>query len=65
LPVCLTDSFAMLPAASVCGFYFSHPESRYFGVGQIDRDQVKDYARRRGIDVEKAEEGLSPILGYK
>ena len=65
LPVCLTESFAMLPAASVCGFYFSHPESRYFGVGQIDRDQVKDYARRRGIDVEKAEEGLSPILGYK
>jgi len=65
LPVCLTDSFAMLPAASVCGFYFSHPESRYFGVGKIDRDQVKDYARRRGIDVEKAEEGLSPILGYK
>jgi 5-methyltetrahydrofolate--homocysteine methyltransferase len=65
LPVCLTDSFAMLPAASVCGFYFSHPGSRYFGVGQIDRDQVKDYARRRGVDVEKAEEGLSPILGYK
>ena len=65
LPVSLTESFAMLPAASVCGFYFSHPESRYFGVGQIDRDQVKDYARRRGIDVEKAEEGLSPILGYK
>ena len=65
LPVSLTESFAMLPAASVCGFYFSHPESRYFGVGQIDRDQVKDYARRRGMDVEKAEEGLSPILGYK
>ena len=65
LPVSLTDSFAMLPAASVCGFYFPHPESRYFGVGQIDRDQVKDYARRRGIDVEKAEEGLSPNLGYK
>ena len=64
LPVILTESFAMLPAASVCGFYFSHPESRYFGVGQIDRDQVKDYARRRGIDVEKAEEELSPILGY-
>jgi len=65
LPVCLTDSFAMLPAASVCGFYFSHPKSRYFGVGQIDQDQVKDYARRRGIDVEKAEEGLSTILGYR
>jgi 5-methyltetrahydrofolate--homocysteine methyltransferase len=65
LPVCLTESFAMLPAASVCGFYFSHPESRYFGVGKIDRDQVKDYARRRGIEVEKAEEWLSPNLGYK
>jgi 5-methyltetrahydrofolate--homocysteine methyltransferase len=65
LPVRLTESFAMLPAASVCGFYFSHPESRYFGVGKIDRDQVKDYARRRGIDVDEAEEGLSPILGYR
>ncbi len=65
LPVCLTDSFAMIPAASVCGFYFSHPESYYFGVGKIDRDQVEDYARRRGIDVEKAEEGLSPNLSYK
>jgi 5-methyltetrahydrofolate--homocysteine methyltransferase len=65
LPVSLTESFAMLPAASVCGFYFSHPESRYFGVGKIDRDQVKDYARRRGIEVDEAEEGLSPILGYR
>jgi 5-methyltetrahydrofolate--homocysteine methyltransferase len=65
LPVCLTESFAMLPAASVCGFYFSHPESRYFGVGKIDRDQVKDYARRRGVEVNEAEEWLSPNLGYK
>ena len=47
LPVRLTESFAMVPAASVGGFYFSHPESHYFGVGKIDRDQVKDYARRQ------------------
>ena len=62
LPVCLTDSFAMDPAASVCGFYFSHPESRYFGVGKIDRDQVEDYARRRRIDQETAELWLAPLL---
>ncbi len=62
LPVCLTDSFAMDPAASVCGFYFSHPESHYFGVGKIDRDQVKDYARRRRIDQDTAERCLAPLL---
>ena len=44
----LTESFAMLPAAAVSGFYFAHPEARYFGVGKIERDQVDDYARRRG-----------------
>ena len=46
----LTESFAMAPGASVCGFYFSHPESRYFGVGKIERDQVEDYARAQGLD---------------
>ena len=63
-PVRLTESFAMEPAASVCGFYFSHPESHYFGVGKIDRDQVKDYARRKQVDQELAEQWLSPQLGY-
>jgi 5-methyltetrahydrofolate--homocysteine methyltransferase len=61
----LTESYAMLPAASVCGFYFSHPESHYFGVGRIDRDQVEDYARRKGFGVVEMERWLSPILGYK
>jgi 5-methyltetrahydrofolate--homocysteine methyltransferase len=62
-PVHLTESFAMEPAASVCGFYFSHPESHYFGVGKIDRDQVKDYARRKKVDQKTAEQWLSPQLG--
>jgi 5-methyltetrahydrofolate--homocysteine methyltransferase len=50
----LTESFAMLPAASVSGWYFSHPEARYFGVGKIGADQLEDYARRKGIDLESA-----------
>ena len=60
----LTESFAMSPPASVSGLYFSHPESIYFGVGKIERDQVEDYARRKGIDVATAERWLSPILNY-
>ena len=48
--VTLTESFAMWPGASVCGLYFSHPESHYFGVGKIERDQVEDYARAQGLD---------------
>jgi 5-methyltetrahydrofolate--homocysteine methyltransferase len=63
--ITLTESFAMLPAASVSGWYFSHPEARYFGVGKIDRDQVKDYARRLGVDVAVAERRLAPVLGYE
>lgn len=62
--VSLTESFAMLPAASVSGFYFAHPESRYFGIGRIGRDQVADYARRKGMELSVAERWLSPILGY-
>ncbi|UCF37556.1 MAG: B12-binding domain-containing protein, partial [Acidobacteriota bacterium] len=62
--VSLTESFAMLPTASVCGFYFSHPSSHYFGVGRIDRDQVEDYARRKEISVAEAERWLAPVLGY-
>ncbi len=62
--VTLTESFAMWPAASVSGFYFSHPDARYFAVARIDRDQVADYARRKGWDVDTAEKWLAPNLGY-
>ncbi len=61
----LTDSFAMLPGSSVSGLYFSHPESRYFGVGKIERDQVEDYARRKGWEMGFAEKWLAPILAYR
>ena len=61
----LTESFAMHPAASVSGFYFSHPEAKYFGVGQIGRDQVEDYAQRRGESVNAVEKRLAPNLGYE
>ena len=60
----LTESYAMHPAASVSGFYFSHPDAKYFGVGQIGRDQAEDYAARRGEPVEAAEKRLAPNLGY-
>jgi len=60
----LTESFAMQPGASVSGLYFSHPESHYFGVGKVERDQVEDYARRKGWPVEEAERWLAPILNY-
>src|SRR5580692_10584820 len=60
----LTESFAMWPGASVCGLYFSHPESYYFGVGKIERDQVEDYARRKGLTLEQTEKWLAPILNY-
>jgi 5-methyltetrahydrofolate--homocysteine methyltransferase len=60
----LTETFAMLPAASVCGFYFAHPRSRYFALGQIGRDQVLDYHRRKGMDLRAVERWLAPHLGY-
>jgi 5-methyltetrahydrofolate--homocysteine methyltransferase len=60
----LTESCAMRPAASVSGYYFSHPQSQYFGIGRIDRDQVADYAARKGWDMETAERWLAPVLGY-
>ena len=60
----LTESYAMWPAASVSGFYFSHPDSHYFGIGKIERDQVEDYARRKGWSIDTAEKWLSPILNY-
>jgi len=60
----LTESFAMTPPASVSGLYFAHPDAHYFGVGRIDRDQVADYARRKGWDLATAERWLAPILSY-
>jgi len=60
----LTESFAMYPTAAVSGWYFSHPEARYFQVGRIDADQVADYARRKGQTLAEAERWLAPVLGY-
>jgi len=60
----LTDSMAMLPASSVSGYYFAHPDSHYFGLGKISRDQVEDYAKRKNMDMRLAERWLSPNLAY-
>jgi len=60
----LTENFAMLPAATVSGYYFAHPQSRYFGTGKIGKDQVVEYARRKGMDVKTVEKWLAPVLGY-
>jgi 5-methyltetrahydrofolate--homocysteine methyltransferase len=62
--IALTESCAMMPAASVSGLYFSHPEARYFSVGNIGRDQVESYARRKGIPVDEVERWLAPNLDY-
>ncbi len=63
--VALTESFAMTPGSSVSGIYFSHPEAAYFGTGKIGRDQVEDYAARKGWSVDEAERWLAPILNYE
>lgn len=63
--ISLTENFAMNPPSSVSGWYFAHPESRYFHIGQIDRDQVEDYARRKNMTVEVIERWLRPNLGYE
>ncbi len=60
----LTENFAMNPASAVSGFYFAHPEAKYFGVGAINRDQVEDYARRKGLDLPTVEKWLAPSLSY-
>ena len=60
----LTETFAMRPAASVCGFYFAHPQARYFALGRIGRDQVVDYPRRKGMDLRAVERWLAPNLDY-
>jgi len=62
--ISLTESMAMVPTAAVSGYYFAHPDARYFGVAKIGRDQVEDYATRRGISVEEAERWLAPNLAY-
>jgi len=61
----LTESFAMYPTAAVSGWYFSHPEARYFQVGRIDADQVADYAQRKGMTLAEAERWLAPLIGYE
>jgi 5-methyltetrahydrofolate--homocysteine methyltransferase len=61
----LTENYAMMPAAAVSGFYIAHPQSRYFAVGKIGEDQVRDYARRKGMSLEAAERWLAPALGYE
>src|SRR5205807_177465 len=61
----LTESFAMLPASAVSGFYLSHPQSSYFAVGKVGRDQIEDYARRSGTPVAQAEKWLAPNLAYE
>ncbi len=60
----LTENYAMYPTAAVSGFYFAHPQSRYFGLGKITKDQVEDYAKRKNISLEDAERWLSPNLSY-
>ena len=62
--ITLTESFAMLPTAAVSGYYFWRPEAQYFGVGKIERDQVEDYARRKGMELSTAERWLAPVLHY-
>jgi 5-methyltetrahydrofolate--homocysteine methyltransferase len=63
--ITLTESFAMFPTASVSGWYFWRPEAQYFGVGRIERDQVADYAQRKGLDLATTERWLSPNLNYE
>ena len=62
----ITEScLAIYPAASVCGWYFAHPQSKYFGVGKIEKDQVIDYANRKAMTLEEVERWLRPVLEYE
>ena len=60
----LTESYAMYPASSVSGFYFAHPDAKYFGLGQISKDQIEDYADRKNMNIEEVERWLAPVLNY-
>ena len=60
----LTESYAMYPTAAVSGWYYAHPESKYFGLGELSKDQVKDYANRKGMSVEEAERWCAPFINY-
>ena len=62
--ITITESYAMLPTAAVSGFYFSHPQAQYFATGKVDKDQVADYARRKGWSLEEAERWLAPVINY-
>jgi len=62
--ITITESYAMLPTAAVSGFYFSHPQAQYFATGKVDKDQVEDYAQRKGWSLEEAERWLAPVLSY-
>ena len=62
--ITLTESFAMFPTAAVSGWYIGHPDSRFFAIGKVDRDQVEDYAQRKGMSVAEVERWLGPNLGY-
>ena len=63
--ITLTENYAMIPASSVSGMYFSHPQSKYFALGTICKDQIMDYAKRKGMDAREVEKWLNPYLGYK
>ena len=65
IQITLTEHFAMHPAAAVSGWYFSHPQSKYFGIGQIGKDQVEDYAQRKSMTLKEAERWMAPILNYE
>ena len=62
--ITLTESYAMWPGAAVSGLYVAHPDSHYFGVGKVERDQVEDYARRKGWSIQECERWLAPVLNY-
>jgi 5-methyltetrahydrofolate--homocysteine methyltransferase len=61
----LTETLAMYPAASICGWYFSHPDARYFAIGQLARDQIESYAARKGMTISQVEKWLRPYLAYE
>jgi 5-methyltetrahydrofolate--homocysteine methyltransferase len=65
LDISLTESYMMVPPAATSGFYFAHPQSQYFGVGKLQKDQISDWAQRKGISLQEAERWLAPVLAYE